>query len=314
MAFSGTELLEVAPEANQLATVRRGGDKVLHTSIKRNSASQPPYFSLPFAILDSLTGESLLYTGPTVGPADTAVAQNDALSVWWDKNNSRWCVCSYNRHSSTCGAWVVWISTNGDSGVLYTVPPTDYSIFTGVAVNSDWAVLVKPSGSFFSKRVNLSTGVASDAIIMTSVVELDGSWWVTNGSNLYTYNPATNTSTFIKSLGVGVTTRVVIDGDWFWWLAPYTTTPYVGWNRVTNTVKRIQLTPSSGVPTLNPVQYPAVLDGVIYGVTSDYTKVLAVDIASGKWKYDDLVTARSGRSGVAAANGELWIPSTVTPP
>lgn len=317
MTFSGVELLEVVPitsltGGDGLATrfcLGDGGNKGLHISLAYNGGSSGVSRYVNFTIIDFITGSSLLYQ------ANGIIARAADLYVTWDENLSNWAFV-YTRYPGAYVGEVFRISTNGD----YTASAGSGNHIHGcIAANSDGVYCCNENTSTVSRFLKTDGSWTTDPRQTTphTVISVNDAFYGTDSSgNLFSINGLTDVRTQIKNLGVVPNRKYmpIRSGNWIWWVTTNSSTPLVGWNYTTDAVKRIPLTPTTPLPIFYSMQTPAILDNVAYLIASDNTKMVAIDLGSGRWKVDDLPTVRTGRYGVVAANGKLWIPSTVTPP
>lgn len=310
MAFSGVELLEVGAVGDVALVMWSDIGLVAHIGFVQawNGGGSLAH---SIAIMDTSTGDSLLYAGPTTVRMRTSETY---AGGWWDPADGRWyyyaAVYTGNNFVST----IYWLAPNGDSGVA--AGSAGNFIWRNLAADSDWIYCLNYNSAQPAKSYNRSTStwVTHSADTPTSVVTFGGDWWCTAGGNLYSLDPSNDTRTLVTALGATPGHQVTIDGDWIWWWTSTAGIPIVGWNRTTGAVKHVVSTPPTGFPSVWIYQRPAILDGVAYMIASDRTKMVAVHLATGRWLLDDLVTSRGGRSGTAAGNNKIWIPSTVTPP
>lgn len=306
MAFSGTELLEVAPD-NYFA-VGSGGGKVF-------AISAAPYGGSAYAaIMDTTTGASLLYSMPGI------YYGGRGLSLHADYQSGKAWVAASNWPIDGNPCRFASITTSGVTWTSGTWGPTGYSssnIITVLACGDYVHGSATRSNLWWWGRLDQTTGTASDVsnggysafpiqyagAVGSTIYDSLGTTTLTAWNDKRDTPGSTWTLPFAPiSAGVTVGTKI-------WWQA---STGMVSFDTATNTPGGTAATPGTGYPSSG--ERPTVLGDVAYWTHSDNTKLVAFHLPTGQWKLDDLVTARAGRHGVGVGNGKLWIPSTVTPP
>lgn len=303
MAFSGTELLEVAP--TDYFAVGSGGGKVFAIAAGTFGASGYA------AVMDTATGESVLYTIPThYGGRGLSLHADYQSGKAWVASSSYWIDNNPCMFASITTSGVTWTSgTWGPSG--YSSPHLLTVLACGDYVHGS----ATRSGTWSWGRLDQITTATSTVSSGSGNPPIQYAGAV--GSTIYdplgtttltAWNDKRDTSGSTWTLPLAPISAGVTVGTKIWWQA---SNGMVSFDTATNTPGASVATPGSGYPSSN--QRPTVLGDVAYWTHSDGTKMVAVHLPTGRWKLDDLVTARAGRRGVGVGGGKLWIPSTVTP-
>lgn len=315
MAFSGVELLEVAPLSGDLTVAEVGSTKMLALTTAYNQDTQ-------FTLNDRSTGVGKLYSD-SVRMANGSV--HGIAAVWdgheflvaastgYSPSTRRFRIdetgsVNFTTASSASGHTVAAIVENGSYAVVIAGRNMDsYGVSGGLL----WIWDLGSNSYTKSASVGVD-GIASH----NSTIYIAKT--VSTTLTVSTYDPSTDTATPIATHGTAVGARVrgTYSDGWIWWQTNSAASPYFGFNISTGATKLRSLTPATGAPSIPIWMHPpAIINNVAYRMNNDATTMFAVDLNSGAWLSDDLATVRSGRRfGVLANGGNLWIPTSVTPP
>ena len=302
MAFSGTELEEVAPTT--VGTTCAGGGKVFAIGSGQT------------AIMDDATSEAYLYPSPgnnTVGSGHYIVTASSAYS---SATSKAW----YGTIGTFCS-----ITAAGITGSVSSGTPVDDSGYTyhqyiychNIATTGDyvWGEWVRTTTltEHYWARLTISTSSVWTSAVSWSgypagvAIGVGGYMYAASGTTVTRYNPVDGTSTGTTyTLPLAASSYPTLDDVTIYWTA---SSGVVALNTSTGITSGAAATPG-GMPV--PVVRPTVQGGVMYWLSAG-DKMVAFKLSTGQWKEDTLVTNRADRFGINASNGKLWIPSTVTP-
>lgn len=316
MAFAGTELAEVVTVGGDLTVAEVGATKLLTFRAQRGAASQ-------VTLNDRVTGAGALYTDSA---AMNSGEVNGIAACW---TGTEFLVAASTDYSPQ-QTRRFRIDETGIIRVAGGARAPQMTVSAIVNVGSA-AVIVAgsnmkgPAYMVGAVRVwDLTTDVYAappTAASANGIAVHSGTIYVTYTAGgvltVSTYDPSTGAATPVSTTTGGwAVGRGVYHDGWIWWQTNNTAAPYFGFSPSTGATKFRTLTPATGVPALPGfIHPPAILDGVAYRINGDSTTMFAVDLNSGQWLSDDLVTVRGGRRfGVLVNNGNLWIPTSATPP
>lgn len=300
MAFSGTELEEVAPTT--VGTTCAGGGKVFAIGSGQT------------AIMDDATSEAYLYSSPGDNKWYAGQYYVTASSAYSSATSKAW----YGTIGTFCSITAAGITGSVSSGTPVFnsgYPHYRYFYCHNIATTGDyvwgewvmpprycWAILTISTSSVWTSASSGSSYPAGLAI------GVGGYMYAASGTTVTQYNPVDGTST-----GTTYTLPLAaapfyptLDGVTIYWTA---SSGVVTLNTSTGITSGAAATPA-GMPV--PVVRPTVQGGVMYWLSAG-DKMVAFKLSTGQWKEDTLVTNRADRFGINASNGKLWIPSTVTP-
>lgn len=302
MAFSGTELEEVAPTT--VGTTCAGGGKVFAIGSGQT------------AIMDDATSEAYLYSSPGDNKWYAGQYYVTASSAYSSATSKAW----YGAVGTFCSITAAGITGSVSSGTPDNTGGPHYRYFycRNIATTGDyvWGEWVRSTASylFYWARLTISTSsVWTSAESGSSypagvAIGVGGYMYAASGTTVTQYNPVDGTST-----GTTYTLPLAaapfyptLDGVTIYWTA---SSGVVTLNTSTGITSGAAATPA-GMPA--PVARPTVQGGVMYWLSAG-DKMVAFKLSTGQWKEDTLVTNRANRFGINASNGKLWIPSTVTP-
>ena len=303
MAFSGTELEEVAPTT--VGTTCAGGGKVFAIGSGQT------------AIIDDATSEAYLYSSP----GDNA----------WNTSGSYYATASSAYSSATSKAWYGTIGTfcsitaagitgsvlSGTSPATSGNPYHGYLFCHNIATTGDyvWGEWVRTTNSseYYWARLTISTSsVWSSAVSYGGypagvAIGVGGYMYAASGTTVTQYNPVDGTSTGTTyTLPLAASSYPTLDGVTIYWTA---SSGVVTLNTSTGITSGAAATPA-GMPA--PVVRPTVQGGVMYWLSAG-DKMVAFKLSTGQWKQDTLVTNRADRFGINASNGKVWVPTKKTP-
>lgn len=303
MAFSGTELEEVAPTT--VGTTCAGGGKVFAIGSGQT------------AIMDDATSEAYLYSSPGDNARSIGDYYVTASSAYSSATSKAW----YGTIGAFCSITAAGITgsvSSGTSGGHSGSPSYRYLYCHNIATTGDyvWGEWVRSTTSyeFYWARLTISTSSVWTSASSGSgypaglAIGVGGYMYAASGTTVTQYNPVDGTST-----GTTYTLPLAaapfyptLDGVTIYWTA---SSGVVTLNTSTGITSGAAATPA-GMPA--PVVRPTVQGGVMYWLSAG-DKMVAFKLSTGQWKEDTLVTNRANRFGINASNGKLWIPSTTTP-
>ncbi len=301
MAFSGTELEEVAPTT--VGTTCAGGGKVFAIGSGQT------------AIMDDATSEAYLYSSPgdnTSGSGyyvTASSAYSSATSKAWYGTIGTFC--------SITAAGITGSVSSGTSGGHSGYPYYRYLYCRNIATTGDyvWGEWVRSttSSQYYWARLTISTSSVWTSDISYSgypagvAIGVGGYMYAASGTTVTQYNPVDGTSTGTTyTLPLAASSYPTLDGVTIYWTA---SSGVVTLNTSTGITSGAAATPA-GMPA--PVVRPTVQGGVMYWLSAD-DKMVAFKLSTGQWKEDTLVTNRADRFGINASNGKVWVPTKTTP-
>lgn len=300
MAFSGTELEEVAPTT--VGTTCAGGGKVFAIGSGQT------------AIMDDATSEAYLYSSPGDNAWHTSgYYYATASSAYSSATSKAW----YGTIGTFCSITAAGITGSVSSGTSVGYSGSRYLYCHNIATTGDyvWGEWVRyyTSSEYYWARLTISTSSVWTSAVNSSgypagvAIGVGGYMYAASGTTVTQYNPVDGTSTGTTyTLPLAASSYPTLDGVTIYWTA---SSGVVTLNTSTGITSGAAATPA-GMPA--PVVRPTVQGGVMYWLSAG-DKMVAFKLSTGQWKEDTLVTNRADRFGINASNGKLWIPSTVTP-